>query len=207
MTENGPPPHVLQAMQNPDPWGQIPQPQGPFAPQESPQAQAQGVPEPPAFFDAGDFWKVGYDFRKAGVDAHGEVPMPSQAKIDRYERTRMLLDSELGKLEREVLRPFEAMQEDYDKAEFYYRQAKGSGRHDEAHAHKAEMERLLDEANLTEEMADKALERKSQIISSYKDAVAALCSNKPTRKQLEGLPENIFMPFMSYLGRHLNPNS
>ena len=208
MTENGytgPSPQVLAAMRGEDPYAAIPQPTGPYNPQPK-----QDLPD---VFDAGTFWKVGYDFTAAGVDATGEVPMPSQAKIDRYERTTFLLQNELEKLERQVVTPFERLQEEAEEAQYQLLKAKSTrnpqGERDEAaiEKHKAEIERLRESSYVTEAQYDEAKSRASEIYGQLREALSILCSNKPTKKQLEGLPDNMFIPFKNYIEGKLNPNS
>lgn len=165
-------------MRGEDPYSGIPQPEGPYYPQPQ-QQQPQATPEPPAFFDAGDLWKVGYRFPAQGVE--GSVPQPSQAKIDRYERERAKVLVRLEIVERRALEAQGRLNQVLDQNLEQY------------------------EAEAYQEV-EKALEQKSKVISQFKDIVAELCSNKPTRKQLEKEPENVFFAFHNYLREHLNPN-
>src|SRR5215204_1940177 len=68
----------------------VPQPEGPFLPQGG----ARQKEYDPDVFDAGDFWKVGYNFRAAGIkgpEGKGDVPHPTQARIDTFERAEATL--------------------------------------------------------------------------------------------------------------------
>src|SRR5215218_1415221 len=187
-----------EAWANRQPLG-IPEPQGPFYPTQA------SSPQPVSdSFDAGDLWKVHYNLRPY-VNAEGDVPPPSQVKIDKYQRTMSVLLIEADKADREASKPTLTVSRELEAARVKLRQAREEG--DDAGLKKwhAEVDRLAEALQLTEEQVDKALADKAEIISKFKDAVAELCSNKPTRKQLEALPENVLKAFMNYLGRHLDP--
>lgn len=193
-------------MRGEDPYAHIPQPGPPIS--------FNPKPEAPAVFDAATFWKVGYDFTAAGVEAKGEVPMPSQAKIDRYERTTFLLGNELERLERQVVTPYERLQEDAEEAKYQLLKAKttrdpATGERDEEAIErwKAKIERLRESSYVSEEQYDEAKARAAEVYGQLREALAVLCSNKPTKKQLEALPDNIFIPFKNYVEGKLNPNS
>lgn len=196
-----------EAWANRQPLG-IPEPQGPFYPQPQ-----QASPQPPSGsqepdgFTAGSFWGASYDFRPVGINAHGDIPIPSQAKIDNYGRKTALLDYERQRIAREILKPFERLQEQGEDAERFWNAAREAGDAEAAGKWRAELDRIEGEVKLTEEMFDSAQERKDELLSGYKDAVSNLCSGKPTRKQLEKLSEPDLYGFMNYLGGKLAPNS
>ena len=51
-------------------------------------------------FDAGAGWDSHYDLRAAGVEAVGDIPMPSQTKIDNFQRSMAKLFVDLDVAER-----------------------------------------------------------------------------------------------------------
>jgi hypothetical protein len=174
----------------------IPQPEGPFYPTQEPDG-----------FTAGSFWDASYNFKPVGIDAQGEIPIPSQAKIDNYNRKTMLLDFQRQRVAREVGRPFEQLLEQAQDAQRTLDKALQAGDDNAIAAWRSELRRLEGEINLTEEMLTETQKQKDELLSSYKDAVANLCSNKPTRKQLEKLSEPDLYGFMNYLGRKLAPEA
>jgi len=149
-------------------------------------------------------WKVHYNL-KPYVNAEGDVPPPTQVKIDKYQRTISVLLIDADKADREANKPTLAIGRELEAARMSLQQARQGGDNDAAAEWQTEVDRLEEARELTEEQIDKALAAKAEIISKFKDAVAELCSNKPTRKQLEALPENVLKAFMNYLGRHLDP--
>jgi hypothetical protein len=170
-------------------------------------------------FNAGDLWgdDAKYDFSDCGVKAEDKIPMPSQAKVDRFEKACILLDTEMQKINRQIIKPYEAMQEEAEEIDFNLRQAK-IARHgltdaDEIKSNKAEVEKwkkkadeLEEAATITPKQLDEAFAQRDEIYNHYRDAVAAFCSNKPTRKQLDGVPNYILMPFINHIrGKLLNP--
>ena len=168
-------------------------------------------------FSVGDLWgkKAHYDFTELGgtlSKVKGKMPMPSQAKIDRFEKSCVLLEMELQKVNREWIRPYETLGEEAEEAEFQLRQAKLESdekkRKKNVEKWKAEMERLENQATITEEQLDAAYAKRDGIYDHYRDAVAAFCSGHPTRKQLGDVPANFLMPFVNYIrGTLLDPNA
>jgi hypothetical protein len=138
--------------------------------------------------------------------------MPSQAKIDRFEKTCVLLEMELGRVNREWIRPYDALGEQAEEAEFQLRQAKLEPDEKKRKANvakwKKEMERLEKQATITESQLDDAYKKRDEIYDHFRDAVAAFCSGHPTRKQLGDVPANFLMPFVNYIrGTLLDPNA
>ena len=147
------------------------------APQSAPVQQVNPQPDVPDGFDAGDVWVFPYNLNPY-VKAQGHVPPPTQARIDRFQRSMAKLMI------------------DYQKAvqEAEEAQAKAEAQSEEGAV-----------PELTMEEVDKALAERAEAVGRVKDAVADLCSGHPTRKQLEGLPEYVFMKFVFVLGRKVNP--
>lgn len=132
-------------------------------------------------FDAGDVWVFPYNLNPY-VKASGHVPPPTQARIDRFQRS-------MAKL---VI--------DYQKAAREEEQAREK-------ASEAEAAGTEEDADLTMEEVEAALEARAEALGKIKDAVADLCAGHPTRKQLEGLPEYVFMRFAEVIGRKVNPEA
>lgn len=128
-------------------------------------------------FDAGTIWDGRYNLRPY-ADVIGEIPPPTQERMDRFQRNVAMLMLELEKAER-------------DAAEAQDR-ASGSDGFD------------YDKA-VTE--VDEAMAEKARIIGVMKDHVSELCNGKPTRKQLDKLPEYVFRAFNDYIGGLVNPEA
>src|SRR5215208_3417379 len=64
-------------MRGEDPYGYLPQPEGPFTPQPAP-AKKRG-------FTAGDMWDGDWDFTNFGGTT-GTTPMPTKERIDNFRR-------------------------------------------------------------------------------------------------------------------------
>lgn len=136
------------------------------------------APEASKGFDAGDLWDGHYTFKKAHVDAEGATPMPNQSKIDRFQR----------EMSRHFLE-LDAAQRKENKA-------------------REELGDAADERSVEESLAevDKALEFKREVMVKLAKTTAELCSNKPTAKQLEKLPENVLIGYINHLSGQLDPN-
>lgn len=152
--------------------GGFPQAQGPFYP----------TPEPDDF-SGDDVWKFTYNFGKyaKGKDVRGEVPIPTQARIDAYERDYTRVQVEMG---------YAAQQE-----ERALRQA------DEAKAGEGGIS--LEEAM---QYLDNAFKAKTESVDKLRDVLAAFCGGHPTRKQFDLLPENALVAFNNAIRRKLDPN-
>ncbi len=146
--------------------GGIPQVQGPFASSPTPSG-----------FDAGEGWDSHWSFRAAGVDAEGDIPMPSQAKIDNFQRTVAKLIIKL------------------DEAEKKEREARAEGEGD-----KRTVEERMAEV-------EEAIKLKREVYNRFRDAAANVCSGSPSRKELGQLNEPTFIRFLNWLGGLLNPNA
>ncbi len=142
------------------------------------------APAAPGGFNAGSLWDGDYDFTACGVNAVGTIPMPNQAKIERFQRDMARLFIELEVAEREE------------------RKARAVLDNAEGEPEDATNGRSVDEMM---EDVEKALTLKVEVFDKFRDALAKVCSNKPTRKQLEGVPEYILMPFIGHVGGLLNP--
>ena len=132
-------------------------------------------PVPTGGFDAGQGWDSHYDLRAAGVDAVGDIPMPSQPKIDNFQRTMAKLFIDL------------------DVAEQQERDARTEG---EADTRSAE-DRMAE--------VEAALKLKREVYNKFRDAAANVCSGSPSRKELGQLNEPTFLRFLGWLGGLLNP--
>lgn len=163
VTSSGAPPHVLAQMRG------IPEPQGPFYPQ---------APPAPQGFDAGTVWDGRYNLRPY-VDASGEIPPPTQERIDRFQRDVARLLIELEQADRDAA----AAQEKANTEE-------------DAFSVEAAMKEV-----------EEAIAEKDRVVGLMKDHVADLCKGNPTRKQLEKLPEYVFRAFNDYIGRLINPEA
>jgi hypothetical protein len=147
-------------------------------------AQANGVsstpsPSPaPDGFDASNVWVFPYTLEPY-VKASGHIPPPSQERIDRF-------------------------QVGVSKFWLEYERAAREAEKAQANVSTLEEEKPLEEA-LAE--VDRAVEEKNVAVGKMKDAVADLCNGHPTRKQLDKLPEYVFMSFISVIGRKLNPEA
>jgi hypothetical protein len=126
-------------------------------------------------FDAGVGWDSHYDLRAAGVDAVGDIPMPSQPKIDNFQRTMAKLFIDL------------------DVAEQQERNARAEGETDTRSAE----ERMAE--------VEAALKLKREVYNKFRDAAANVCSGSPSRKELGQLNEPTFLRFLNWLGGLLNP--
>jgi hypothetical protein len=129
-------------------------------------------------FDAGEGWDSHYSFKAAGVDAEGDIPMPSQTKIDNFQRSMAKLFIDL------------------DVAERQEREARAATE-DERDTRPAE-ERMAE--------VEEALKLKREVYSKFRDAAANVCSGSPSRKELGQLNEPTFLRFLNWLGGLLNPN-
>jgi hypothetical protein len=152
-----------------------------------PGAQGPFVPTPvapePDDFSGDNVWKFTYNFGKyaKGRDVKGEVPTPSQARIDKYERDLTMLQVELehaARQEQQAVQQAEAAQQ-------------GAGL-------------SIEEAR---ETVERAFAFKQQVMDKMRDALADFCGGHPTRKQFDLLPENALIAFNNALRRKLNPNS
>lgn len=176
----------------------IPAPEGPFAAEPRPDA----VPE---MFDAGSLWNVEYNLRPY-AKAQGHVPPPSQEQLDRYIMRTSVLDVEIDHLARTAIRPYNRLGDEAEQAAYHLQKAKEEHDEEKIEKWRSELERLEESVRLSEESMQEAIQKKRELLSQIKDEVAAFCSDKPTRAQLEKLPENVFVPFRNYLRRHLDPN-
>jgi hypothetical protein len=136
----------------------------------------------PRGFTAGSTWDddAYYDLtRFSGKSATGTTPMPNQTKIDRFQREMARHFIELDVAEREETKARGALDEDQ-----------------------------VDERSVEERLAevDKILEMKREIYGKFADTCAALCSNKPTAKQLKDLPENELKRFINHITELIDPN-
>ena len=139
-----------------------------------------GFYRPPAStggFDAGQGWDSHYDLRAAGVDAVGEIPMPSQTKIDNFQRTmaKLFIDLDVAEKQEQAARS-------------------------ETEADTRSVEERMAEV-------DEALKLKRDVYNSFRDAVANVCSGSPSRKELGQLNEPTFLRFLNWLGGLLNPEA
>ena len=146
--------------------GAFPPATGPFR-QGKPPMPAPSPPEPEGF-DAGDVWRFPYNLNPY-VNAQGEIPPPSQERLNRFNRA-------MGKL-----------MVDYQNAAAEAEKADAQARKEVAE--KQERGEVIEPELVTMEIVEEAIAEKEKAISRVKDAVADLCNGKPTRKQLESLPE------------------
>lgn len=149
-------------------------PQGPFTPGASPE---------PDDFSGDSVWKFTYNFGKysKGKEVRGEVPVPTQARIDAYERDLTMLRVELdhaARQEQAAIQQAEAAQQ-------------GQGQ-------------SIEEARAT---VERAFEFKRQVMDKMRDVLADFCAGHPTRKQFDLLPENALIAFNNAIQRKLSPNS
>lgn len=133
-------------------------------------------------FDAGGDWDedARYDLRKAGVNAEGVTPMPSQAKIDNFERTMAKLYIDLEKAQRQ--QGLARVVLDDPARELSDEDA----------------EKLMGEF-------DTAKKLEHEVYDSFCEALATVCSSKPTKKQLQGLNHPTLIRFLNHIRRLLNP--
>ncbi len=154
----------------------VPLPAGPFAPDPAPQYAPAPMPES---FEAGDTWKGHWNFKPGGVDAEGYIPMPSQPKIDKFQRAmaKLFIDLEVA-----------------ERAE---REARA----------KAETKDTPDARTADEMMAEvnEALKLKAEVFDKFATALSDVCSKSPNKTQLKGLNEIDLKRFINHVGRLLNP--
>lgn len=131
-------------------------------------------------FTAGGGWDGYYNFKPGGVQAEGHTPMPSQAKIDRFQRAMAELFVELDVAEKQAAQA--EIKDGVDALD-------GGGR---------TAEELMAEV-------DKAIALKKDIFERFCDALADVCSNKPTKKQLQSLNEIDLKRYINHIGGLLNP--
>jgi len=141
----------------------VPQPDGPFYP----------TPISSGGFDANDAWDSAYNLRLKDGGGVGEIPVPSQTKIDNFQRTIAKLFIDLDEAAR---KENEARSDDTRTAE----------------------ERMTE--------VDEALKLKHEVMGKFCDALANVCSNQPTRKELGKLNEPQLFRFIEFVGGLLNPN-
>jgi hypothetical protein len=136
---------------------------------------------PSGGFNVGNLWDGYYNFKAVGgklKDVDGHIPIPTQPKIDRWQKAVGYLVVEL-----------EAATEAERKA----RQALA-----EADAEKS-VEELKAEV-------DKAVAEGNEVADKFRDALADVCSGNPTRAQLGHLPTPLLFQFVTHVGELLNPN-
>jgi hypothetical protein len=151
--------------------------QGPFYGQPAP------TPEPDDF--SGDsVWTFTYNFGSyaKGKDIAGAVSIPSQARIDKYERDISMLRVELDHAAR-------AEQQAIAQAEAAQHTTGGP---------------TLEEARAA---VERAFDLKAEVMNKMRDALADFCAGHPTRKQFDLLPENALIAFNNAVQRKLAPNS
>lgn len=132
-------------------------------------------------FNVGSRWDGYYNFNAIGgklKGVEGNIPIPSQAKIDRWQKAVGYLGAELE-----------------DAAA---RQAKA----------RAELGKPDSELTLEERKAevDEAAQMWHDVVEKFRDALADVCSGSPTRPQLGNLPQNWVLEFVSHVSELLNPN-
>lgn len=181
MTDNGVPgmpPSVLGQMR-----GESLPPQGPFVPQAAP-VQHRG-------FSAAALWDGVWDFRPE-VDAWGEIPHPTQERIDTFRRKGAEFAVEAERLAREA----EAAQRKLEKKREEARakaQAEGKEYNEPFNAKK-----LLADVN-------EAIGEEHRLYNVMRDHVAEFCAGSPTREHLDGITDPTFRRFVDHIGSLINP--
>ena len=126
-------------------------------------------------FDVAEVWQGAYNFREFGDGQTHRIPAPTQEQIDTFSR-------KIAKLEIDLERTSEKQRAAREK------QAK----------ERAESEQGAPRLTTMKEV-DKLMKEAAQIIAAQKDAVAEVCSGEPGRAELEKLPQNMFIPFYTYV--------
>lgn len=147
-----------------------------------------GVPmsaSPSGGFDAGAVWDGHYTLRPY-ADAEGDIPVPTQERIDDFRR-------KMGKFVVDLQKAADEQAKARRKAE--EEQAK-----DPTYGENFDAERAM--ADL-----EQAIAEERRIYGEMRDHVAAFCKGKPTRKQLEKLPDVVFLKFADFVGGLINPEA
>lgn len=136
----------------------------------------------PDDFSGDDVWRFTYNFGKyapASKPIKGEVPTPTQPRIDSYERDLSRITVELEHAAGEETRALARLEA-----------SQGEGR------------------SVEEAMAgvERAFALKSEVLEKLKDAMANFCGGHPTRKQFDLLPENALFAFNNAIRKKLSPN-
>ena len=183
MTDNGrtgPSPQVLAAMRGEDPYGQIPQPSGPYAP-----TQKRG-------FTAGETWDGAWDFTHYEGGEKGDTPMPNQERIGIFRRR-------LSEFSVEAQRLFHEAQKADAKAKDERRKAA-----EKAYAEGKDYVEPFSAKKAIKEMEDAEAEDK-RLHGLLREHMAEFCAGSPTLQQLNVLPDHEAMRFANYLAEQISP--
>lgn len=131
-------------------------------------------------FDVGDGWDGYWTFEAAGGGS-GTTPMPSQTKIDNFQRKMAKLFVDLDVAERQAREARE--------------KAAGSEAEEEDTRSAEEMMAEVEEA----------LKLKREVFDAFRDALANVCSDSPSRAELGKLNEPNLIRFINHVGKLLNP--
>jgi hypothetical protein len=132
-------------------------------------------------FVVGEKWDNYYNFKAVGgklKDVDGYIPIPTQPKIDKWQKAVGYLVVEL------------------DVATEAERKAR-------AELGNQESEKTIEELKAE---VDKAVDMGNEVADKFRDALADVCSGSPTRAQLGHLPTPQLFQFVTFVGELLNPN-
>jgi len=170
-------------MRGEDPYGQIPQPAGPYYPQAAPKKG----------FTAGSTWDGAWDFTNFGGGT-GYTPMPTQERIATFRRRGSEFTVEGERLIHEA-----------EKAEAKTRAERRKAA-EKAYGEGKEYIEPFSAKKSLKELEDAEAER-NRLYDQMRDFVAEFCAGSPTREQLDALPDHEFRLFTNYLGEQINPEA
>jgi hypothetical protein len=138
------------------------------------------IPASSGGFNVGNQWDGHYDFSaiKGCEKIVGDIPIPSQPKLDRWQKAAGYLAAEIeiaDEQERKARR--ELASEDSEKT----------------------LEELKAEV-------DKAIAYGNEVVEKFRDALADVTSANPTRAELKKIPDPWVLRFVTHVGELLNPN-
>lgn len=142
-------------------------------------------------FDAGALWDGHYTLRPF-VDAEGDIPHPTQARIDAFKRKGAEFAIEAERLARDA----EAAQRKLD------------ARREDARAKaEAEGKTYTEPFNATKQLKEleEAMSEERRLYDLMRDHVAEFCAGSPTREELGTLPDFKFREFVDWIGSLINP--
>jgi hypothetical protein len=157
-----------------------PLPEGPFYPQPS-----RGG------FDAGDLWNGHYVLRPF-VEAEGDVPHPTQERIDTFRRKGAEFAVEAEKLAREADAAQRKLDEKRQKAK---EKAEAEGKE---YVEPFNADKLLKDV-------EHAMSEERRLYDTMRDHVAEFCAGSPTRDELGALPDFKLRQFIDWIGSLINP--
>lgn len=154
------------------------------------------APQPSATsgFDAGNLWDGHYVLRPY-VDAEGDIPIPTQQRIDNFRRKMGVFALDLQKAADDAARAQRKAEAEARKAELAAIE-KG----EEVDTEPFDVEKA--KADLEEAIAEER-----RIYDEMREHVATFCQGHPTKAQLNKLPDAVFLKFVDFVGGLINPNS